>query len=146
MKMKMKPIMAILIASVLLAVSLGGCWGTDEPTVEVSLTLRNATEYEIEGLALQYFGGGEAHRKNPMEYPINETDVGLKPGEEREYDFSVWESELQASWGVNMSVVGVENLCYSSGSIVLGGAKGFEITYGGMDDGDPFFDFTAIEG
>ncbi|MDR3085404.1 MAG: hypothetical protein LBU47_03720 [Christensenellaceae bacterium] len=147
----MKKIVTALVILTAMAFALGGCMLSDDSgsIIRTQLTLRNATDYEIESFGLQFMGS--ARRVNPMEYPYSDDgtqvdDLSLKPGEERSFMFSIGTNELPEPWGVNMNIAGEESLCYSSGTITFDGVKGYEITLDDSpdEDGKPQFLFTAF--
>jgi hypothetical protein len=149
----MKKIVTVLAGVMAIVLLLGGCMfsGGRGSRVETPLTLRNSTDYEIESFAFQFMGSLEIKRITPMEQPVKEDgtfdDTSLKSGEEREFTFNIGTNELPEKWGVNMSIAGVEKLCYSKGLITFDGVKGYEITLDDSPDenGNPQFLFTAMD-
>ena len=136
----------VLAVSIILTISatllIGGC--TDDADVKMTVTLINASEYDIEGFGLQYMGDN-SRRRNPMEYPAEE-DSSLKSGEERQFTFNISRNDLPDQWGVNLGVVGIEGMCYSQGYITLSDVKGYEITLYAIDaNGKLSFLFTPFE-
>jgi hypothetical protein len=146
-----KTISAFLIITAM-ALMLGGCMFSDGrgSIVKTPLTLRNATDYEIESFGLIFMGSTQIKRVNPMEYPYNDdgtqANTSLEPGEEREFTFSIGTNELTEPWGVNMNIAGAEDLGYSNGTITFDDVKGYEITLDDTPDeeGNLRFLFTAF--
>jgi hypothetical protein len=153
MTVNMKKIISTFIIITAIALSLSGCSDGRGSLVETTLTLRNASDYEIESFGFQFWGSTQIKRVNPMEQPVNDDgyfvdDLSIKPGEEREFTFNIGTNELPEPWGVNMSIAGVESLCYSSShTITFDGVKGYEITLDDSpdEDGNPQFLFTAFD-
>jgi hypothetical protein len=146
-----KRIASALIVIMAISLLLNGCGLSEDrgSLVKTPLTLRNSTDYEIESFGFQFMGSTK--RVNPMEQPVNDDgsfvdDLSLNPGEEREFSFSIGTNEVSEPWSVNMSIAGVENLCYSNGTITFDGVKGYEITLDDSldEDGNPQFRFTAL--
>ena len=140
----MKKIATVLIIITTMALLLSGCMisANRGSMVDATLTLRNSTDYDIKGFALQFWGSTQIKRVNPMEAPLGD-DSSLKPGEERTFDFKVGSNEVPGPWGVNFTIEVMETTCRSDITISLEDAPRYDITFGGFSDNEPQFIFTA---
>lgn len=136
----MKRVMTALLLTVGIALSFSGCADTVEPEAEISLVLRNATDYALQRIEFVLQEG----RYNewtfvPLVSPEGET---LKPGDEREFAFNVPAKSLKSDeWWVIVEALGKEDPYDYDVTISLDGPQGFEITC----DDDMNFNFAAAD-
>ena len=126
-----------LLLMVLAAVVLASC---AYKTVEVPVTLKNATPYVLETVIFDI--APKTGTTSPMHELITTVDDALQPGEEREVAAWILENTLgEEGWTV-LYVEGDEELYRASGRVCLEkGTNQYEITC----DDDMKFTVTAIQ-
>ena len=132
-----------VIMLVLLLSSLFGCVDLNVKPVDISVELRNATEYEITGVVFDIPapGGG-----SPMVDILNSEEEPIKPHSERTVAFTVSQSQNRTGGGVGVAVyiLGQEGPYELHGDLDFKGEKKYEITC--SDDMVFFWGVTTEEG
>ena len=126
----MRQINKNLLAALTLALflfPLPGCNDLEAKHVDISVELRNATEYEITGVVFDIPapGGG-----SPIVDILYSEEEPLKPHSERAVAFTVSQSQNRTGGGVGVAVyiLGQEDPYELYGDLDLKGEKKYEIT------------------
>jgi len=108
----MKRFITLLLIAAMSMLLLAACDNTEE--VYVTITFRNATDYEIDGLAFQICGGYRMN--NPMRGPHDLAEP-IKPGEEQVVSFHIPENNLDGEWWARLTITGVEDYFEYDGTV-----------------------------
>jgi hypothetical protein len=115
---------AVTLLVILFAIILSSC--NDDSTAEISLALRNSTEFELQRVELSLQEGRPNYW---VTVPLVNSDDPLKPGEERSVEFSVPQKSMKSrEWYADADALGDEDVFDYDAHISLDGVYGFEIT------------------